>query len=119
MLRYTPLWLRSFVTLFALAACSHDATGPSNQPPAHLDAVAELSRTAAVGSSIADGIVVKVTDAGGRPVQGATVALAVTLGNGSTNPRLAATDAKGQATAAWTLGTIVGANEVTATVSGV
>src|SRR5436190_3181353 len=111
--------LLSLVALCAFAACGGDTTGPSNQPPAHLDAVADLSRTATVGTPVTGGIVVKVTDAGGRPVQGATVALAVTLGNGSTSPRLATSDAKGQATATWTLGTIMGANEVTATVSGV
>ena len=116
---YTRRRLLSLVALFAFEACGSDATGPSNQPPAHLDAVADLARTAAVGAAVPGGIVVKVTDAGGRAVQGATVALAVTLGNGSTSPRLATTDSKGQATAAWTLGTIVGPNEVTATVSGV
>jgi hypothetical protein len=105
--------------LCVFAACSNDATGPSTKPPAHLDAVADLSRTAAVGSTVSGGIVVKVTDADGRPVQGATVAFTVTIGNGSTNPRVASTDATGQATAAWTLGTIVGGNEVTAAVSGV
>jgi len=109
----------SLVALCAFQACGSDTTGPSNQPPAHLDAAADLQRTATVGTPVAGGIVVKVTDAGGRPVQGATVALAVTSGNGSTNPRLATSDAKGQATATWTLGTIVGNNEVTATVSGV
>ena len=119
MMSYTRRRLLSLVALCAFEACGSDTTGPSNQPPAHLDAVADLARTAAVGTAVPGGIVVKVTDAGGRPVQGATVALAVTLGNGSTNPRLATSDPKGQATAAWTLGTIVGPNEVTATVSGV
>jgi len=108
-----------FVALCVLVACGHDTTGPSNDPPAHIDPGVDLSRTAGVGTSVPGGIVVKVTDAKGRPVQNATVALAVTLGNGSTNPRLATTDAKGLATATWQLGTIVGANEVTANVSGV
>lgn len=65
------------------------------------------------------GIVVKVSDQAGHPVAGASVALAVTLGNGVTTPRVAVTDAKGQATATWTLGTIIGQNEVTASVDGV
>jgi len=77
------------------------------------------SRSAQVGATVPGGIVVKVSDASGRPVQNAAVALAVTLGNGSTSPRVAMTDSKGQATAVWTLGTILGQNEVTATVSGV
>jgi hypothetical protein len=112
--------LRPILLLCALAACGSDGggTGPSNGPPAHLDAGANLSATAVVGSAVQGGVVVKVTDASGRPVKGAAVAFAVTLGNGATNPRLATTDANGQAATVWTLGTIVGANEVTATVSG-
>ena len=62
---------------------------------------------------------VHVTDAAGRSVPNVAVAFAVTRGNGSVNPRVALTDAKGDATAAWTLGTVVGPNEVTASVTGV
>jgi hypothetical protein len=64
-------------------------------------------------------LVVKVTDAAGLPVPNAAVAFAVTQGNGSTNPRVANTDSKGIATSSWTLGTILGPNEVTASVTGV
>ena len=103
----------------ALGACGGDSTSPSNGPAARIDALGDPSRSAQVGTTVPGGIVVKVTDASGRPVIGATVALAVTLGNGVTMPRVATTDAKGQATATWTLGTIVGQNEVTASVDGV
>ncbi|HEY9227199.1 MAG TPA: hypothetical protein VIP11_11160, partial [Gemmatimonadaceae bacterium] len=92
---------------------------PSSSPPAHLDAIGPTSRTATVASSIPGALVVKVTDADGRPVNNVAVAFAVTSGNGSTNPRVALTDSKGEATATWTLGTIVGANQVTASVMGV
>jgi hypothetical protein len=110
----------SLAAFGVLAACGSDTgTGPSTNPPARLDALSDLSRSGAVGASVPGGIVVKVSDASGRPVQNATVAFAVTLGNGSTNPRVANTDSKGQATAVWTLGTIIGQNEVTATVTGV
>ena len=50
---------------------------------------------------------------------GAAVAFAVTAGNGVTSPRVAITDAAGQASATWTLGTIAGPNQVTASVMGV
>jgi len=110
----------SLAVLVALVACGSDSgTGPSTEPPARLDAITDLSRSAPVGSAVPGGVVVKVTDASGRPVQNAAVAFAVTLGNGSTAPRVATTDSKGQATATWTLGTIIGPNEVTATVTGV
>jgi hypothetical protein len=118
-LRHSVRWC-SLVVVGVLAACGSDGgTGPSTNPPARLDAVSDLSRSAAVGTAVPGGIVVKVSDASGRAVQNATVAFAVTLGNGSTTPRVATTDSKGQATATWTLGTIVGQNEVTATVTGV
>lgn len=112
--------LRPIFLLCALAACGSDggSTGPSDGPPAHLDASSDLVRTATVGTAVSGGLVVKVTDASGRPVKGAGVSFAVTQGNGTATPRLATTDATGQATTIWTLGTIVGQNEVTATVSG-
>jgi hypothetical protein len=108
------------VILGALAACGSDGgVGPSSNPPAHLDALTDLSRSGAVGAPIQGGISVKVTDVSGHPVAGVAVALTVTAGNGSTNPRIATTDSKGQANATWTLGTILGVNEVFATVTGV
>ena len=78
-----------------------------------------MPSTAAVGSVLTNMLLVKVTDASGAPVSNAAVAFAVTQGNGTTNPRVANTDAKGIATASWTLGTILGPNEVTASVTGV
>jgi len=117
--RHSIQWC-SLVVLACVAACGSDGgTGPSTNPPTRLDAVTDLSRSAPVGAAIPGGVVVKVTDASGRPVQNAAVAFAVTLGNGSATPRLATTDSKGQASATWTLGTILGQNEVTATVTGV
>ena len=100
-------------------ACGHDSTSPSAGPPSHLAAGTPLNQSAVVGTTIAGGLVVAVTDASGRPVSGASVAFAVTGGNGSTNPRIATTGTNGQATATWTLGTIAGDNIITASVSGV
>ncbi|HWH50459.1 MAG TPA: hypothetical protein VN651_02875 [Gemmatimonadaceae bacterium] len=87
--------------------------------PAAVSAVSDLTRNAQVGTTLLGGVTVSVTDARGRPVQGASVAFAVTAGNGVVSPRVATTDANGQATSNWTIGTVVGANELTALVSGV
>jgi hypothetical protein len=106
-------------TLLALAACGRDAVSPTGLVPSRLDAVSSVAATAAVASSLPSALVVKVTDAAGLPVPNAAVAFAVTQGNGSTSPRVANTDAKGIATSSWTLGTILGPNEVTASVTGV
>jgi len=93
-------------------ACGGDSTSPSSGPPAHLNAVSDLNRAAVVGDTIPGGLVVSVTDASGRPVSGASVAFAVTGGNGSTSPRIATTGSNGQAKATWNLGTIAGDNVV-------
>jgi hypothetical protein len=109
----------SFLLLAAVAACGKDTVAPSNNPPAKIDPVTDLKRSAPVGTAVPGGIVVRVSDAEGRAVANAPVAFAVTAGNGATNPRVAVTDANGQASATWTLGTIVGPNQVTASVMGV
>jgi hypothetical protein len=118
-LRFSLRFLSLGILAAAVACGASENTGPSTEPPAKVEAASDLQRTAVVGTAVPGGNVVKVTDASGRPVLGATVAFAVTAGNGSANPRLALTDAKGQASATWTLGTIVGPNEVTASVDGV
>ena len=90
-------WLSA---LAAMAACGGDGgVTPPAGPPARLEALTDLSRSAAVGSAITDGIIVRVSDAAGHAVTGVAVAFAVTLGNASTNPRVAMTDSKGQGTA--------------------
>lgn len=113
-------WLFSSVAVTAIIACTGtEPIAPSSVPAAHVAGVTDLNRNAVVGTAFPNGIVVQVTDSSGRPVPNATVAFTVTLGNGTISPRIAVTDANGQARTTWTLGTIVGPNEVTATVAGV
>ena len=118
MFRSPARWF-AFAALAAAAACGSDAVSPSNRVPARLDPVGELTFAGAVGTVIPNALSVKVSDASGNPVPNATVAFAVTLGNGSTNPRVTVTDTKGVAVSSWTLGTILGPNQVTASVMGV
>src|SRR5438128_1996858 len=82
-------------------------------------ALAAVLCSGGVGSALGDPLVVRVRDSGGRGVIGATVTFAVTQGSGSVSPRVATTDASGDAKATWTLGTLVGTNEVTSAVTGV
>ena len=109
---------RWIVVVVALAGCKHDPEGPSDGPPARLDAASVLSQTGTVGTTIQTPVVVKVRDASGRVVLGATVTFAVTQGNGSVSPRVVASDNTGQARTTWTLGTVSGLNEVTAAATG-
>jgi hypothetical protein len=120
-MRFPSLLSRAALCALAtVTACAGaDSAAPPHNPPAALDAVSPLTAATTVGSAVPGGIVVRVSDASGRPVEGASVAFAVTLGNGSTNPRIAVTDADGRAATVWTTGTVVGTNEVTASVNGV
>ncbi len=62
---------------------------------------------------------VKVTDAFSNPVSGVTVTFAAASGGGSVTGPSQTTGADGTATVGgWTLGTVVGANSVTATAAG-
>lgn len=103
----------------AIGACETDSVSPTGKIPRQLEPTSNVSFSAAVGTPMPNALKVKVTDASGAPVANAAVAFAVTQGNGATNPRVANTDAKGIATSSWTLGTILGPNEVTASVTGV
>ncbi len=114
-------WVRRAVlsSILGVIACGGESVAPTNNPAARLDAVVDLSRTGIAGTPVTGGLVVKASDASGHPVQGAKVLFTVTVGNGAVTPGIATTDASGQASAAWTLGTIAGGNEVTANVDGV
>ena len=98
--------LRSALALLAfLPACGGDGpTPPEQRVPAALEVVSGGGQTGAAGAELADPVRVRVTDARGRPVPGASVTFAVTQGGGSVEPSTAATDADGRAETRWTLG---------------
>src|SRR5689334_5962804 len=93
-------WLPALVVSSTVAACGGDTVSPSNEPPAHIEALTDLSRSGTVGSALPRALTVKVTDAAGKPVANASVAFVVTQGSGgSVAPNIATTDSKGQASA--------------------
>lgn len=101
------------------AACSGDGTGSDKAgPPAALAASGGTNQTAAVGAALPTQLTVHVADAKGRGVAGAAVTWAVASGGGSITGG-GTTDASGNASASWTLGTTAGAQSATATVAGV
>jgi hypothetical protein len=105
------------VALMGLA-CG-DSGGPANGPPASVIKAAGDAGQATVGQQLTPPPKVRVTDAEGRGVPGATVTFAVASGGGSVSAASAVTDASGEATVGWTLGTTAGANTLTATVSSI
>ena len=69
-----------------------------------------------VGHALPEPVVVKLLDAAGAPVEGATVTFAPATGHGMVEPSTAASDSAGLAATMWTLGETVGPQVLTATV---
>jgi hypothetical protein len=98
-----------------LAACT-DSTSPASPTPAAIAAVSGSGQTGTIGSTLPSPLVFEVTTASDAPVSGATVSFSVTAGTATVSPTTAVTDANGMASTQLTLGSSVGAVEVTATV---
>ena len=77
------------------------------------------NRTAAVNTTLSTPFVVEVRDQDGDALSGITVAFAVTAGGGTLSASSVTTDASGRAQSTLTLGSTVGTNTVTASVSGI
>jgi adhesin/invasin len=85
--------------------------------PAAIARVGGDAQTGAPGVALADSLAVRVTDAHGNPVPGATVAFSAG-GGGSVSPATRTTGTDGIARAAWTLGTSLGAAQTASATSG-
>ena len=112
--------LRASASLLLLAlptaGCNRILDAPG--PPAEVEAVSAVQLTGTVASALADSLVVRVTDARGKPVRGATVRWEATPGSGTVEPGSSVTDAKGRAAARWTLGTAAGEQSAGAGLQG-
>lgn len=84
--------------------------------PANLVKQAGDAQSATVATAVSVDPTVRLTDAQGNPVEGASVVFSVASGGGSVTGGSQLTDADGVATVgSWTLGTTAGANALTAT----
>ncbi|MGH7510740.1 MAG: Ig-like domain-containing protein [Gemmatimonadales bacterium] len=94
----------------ALVSCGGEGlTLPPEGEAAHISVIAGDGQSGRVGSTLAEPLVVQVTDTRDRPVAGANVVFGFTGGSGGeTSPASAATDADGRASTSLTLGTTVG-----------
>jgi alpha-tubulin suppressor-like RCC1 family protein len=75
-------------------------------------------QSGASGAALADSLSVKVTDQFGNAVSGTTVTWSVSSGGGSVNPATVASNAAGVAKTKWTLGSVIGVQNVTAGIGG-
>ena len=103
-------------------ACRDKAvTGPNQTQgkdyAANLRSIGGDQQIGAVAVPLSQQLIVKVVDAGGQPVQGATVNFQVRGGGGSINPPANVSGSDGLVKATWTLGTTLGANKAVAILS--
>ena len=86
-----------------------------------LSIVSGNDQTGPVSTELPLPLVVAVKDGGGNPVPAVAVSWVIGIGGGSVTPSTSTTDAAGQASAAWTLGSTPGVNNntVSAVVSGI
>jgi hypothetical protein len=97
---------------------SRNAVASVTQNPAKIEKVSGDAQSGTVSQALANPLVVLVTDAKANPISGAAVAFAVTSGGGSVGTAAATTGADGKASSTWTLGSVVGSQVATATVTG-
>jgi hypothetical protein len=103
-----------------LPAVTFNATGQGpTATPANVTLYVGSGQTAQAGAPLPVSPTVRVTDAGGQPVQFANVTFTVQGGGGSITGGVQTTDADGLArVAAWRLGPTAGLNTLRATVAG-
>ena len=102
------------VALLGVQLSCGDSSGPGRSPTS-ISANSSTSQTGSSGAAVAEPPSVIVRDQNGEPLSGASVTFAVTGGGGSVTGASGVTNAAGVATVeSWTLGTVVGANTLTA-----
>jgi VCBS repeat-containing protein len=102
----------------AASACGGDVVLPNEGKPAAIAIVSGDIQSGPAGSALGQPLVVKVTDALNRPVEGRAVEFTIDAGGGQVAPASVQTGSDGQASAGWTLGGAAGQQRVQAKVSG-
>ena len=98
----------------SLQGLSATARVTVRQVPATAVEAAGGGQEALPGSTLRDPIVVRVLDQGGTPTAGATIRFETSEGHGSADPETDTTNAAGEASTLWTLGTSIGPKLLTA-----
>jgi len=120
--RRTP-WLGvvcALVSALAGGCGGSDLLLPGDSQPAAIAILKGNNQSGSIGATLADSLVVKVTDAAGRPVAQLRVTFVLGAGTsgGALAPDTAVTDADGMAGASWVLGTTAGTQTAEARVVG-
>jgi alpha-tubulin suppressor-like RCC1 family protein len=122
--RFSPGSAAACMAMAVMAmACNPDSatTGPSGLNgkdfASNLRLIAGDQQIGAIGGALTQPLIVRVVDAGGQPVAGATVVFNVRQGGGSINPAANVSGTDGTVTATWTMGTSLGPNKAVALLS--
>ena len=92
-----------------LASCGGEGLIlPPDGEPAHIEIMSGNGQSARVGSTLADSLVVRITDTQDRPVAGASVTFEFTADGAAASPATVNTDGDGRAASRLALGTRVG-----------
>ena len=103
------------IVVLGLAACGDGGTDVDPATvPASIAKVRGDGQTAGSGEELPIAPIVRVRNADGDPISGATVTFTVAAGGGSVDPASVETDSDGEASATWTLGPTVGEHILTA-----
>ena len=115
---WSPGAMFALVVLAGVAGC-RDTPAPEPRTPARAVAASGAVFGGVVGETISAPLTVNVLDHRDRPVEGARVTFGVVSGTGTrVTPSAAQTDAAGQVSVRVTLGSVAGATDITAMVSG-
>ncbi len=116
--RFWPYLL--LVVLAVALHCSGDITVPAEGLPSHIEIISGDAQSGLVGGTLADSLVVRITDSKDRPVVDQPVEFAP-VGTGAAQdliPDTALTGSDGRAWSRWVLGTRAGAVQVKARALG-
>jgi len=117
-----PRWSLALAAMVVIGASACSDNNDNSTSPLTATTITASSATNAqtgvVGTALARPVAVVVADQNGAPLAGATVNWAVTAGGGSVASATSVTDASGNATIAWTLGTTVGTDSLEASIAG-
>jgi hypothetical protein len=107
------------VVAVAVSSGCSDSNGPGSPGPASaFKVVSGNGQHTTVGAALPSPIVVQAVDAQSRTIPGLTVTFALLSGGGSVTAASATTNAQGQASTTWTLGTKADTQRVSASVTG-
>ena len=123
---FPGLTLNKSGTGYTLVAAASGATSGTTSAfavtsaaAASLAIVSGNAQTGATGAALAQPVVAKLTDSFGNPVAATAVAVAVSTGGGSVTPATGNTNAAGEFSTVWTLGSATAAQSLSITSTGV